>query len=167
MAVVWFATQPGGGVSPDSRVYLFSAKSFAEDHGLLQPTWQGMVEPLSNYPPLFPGAIGGLARTLGIDVAQSARILNTLTCAATLFILGLIARSRDPTSFWRPTLAVLLAVTSVSLLSLHTMAWSEPTFFLFAIPGIDRLANYLHRQRPTALINAALLISLAALTRYA
>ena len=56
--------------------------------------------------------------------------------------------------------------TSVHMLYVHAMAWSEPTFIFAALTGILLLADYMEHREWWRLVLAAMAFGVTALDRY-
>ncbi|MEI2692511.1 MAG: glycosyltransferase family 39 protein [Anaerolineae bacterium] len=125
-----------------------------------------MDTPLTRYPPLYPVllAAGG---PLGLDPLATARWASALLFAANILFVGLALAALLPRSRWLPLAGALLAASGLPLLTMHSMAWSEPLFLLLSFLCLFVLAAHLDQERPAALLLAGLLGGLAFLTRYA
>lgn len=159
-------TRWGIGASPDSVVYLGGARSISSGQGYRYPSWDGLGEPVTHFPPFYPLilAIGDL---IGIDPLHGARLLNLFLFAANILLFGFILIKNESESGWLFTLGTFIVLTSTPMLTIHSMAWSEPLFLLQGFVSLLVLAAYLQTQRILLLLTSALLAGLAILTRYA
>lgn len=160
------ATRHGAGASPDSVVYIGVARNLLAGRGLTEPFGAEIDTPLTRYPPLYPVvlAAGG---PVGADPLTTARWLGALLFGANILFVGLALAALLPRSRWLPLAGALLAASGLPLLTMHSMAWSEPLFLLLSFLSLFVLAAYLDQARPAALLLAGLLGGLAFLTRYA
>ncbi len=160
------ATRHGAGASPDSVVYIGVARNLLAGRGLTEPFGALVDTPLTRYPPLYPVllAAGG---PLGLDPLATARWASALLFAANILFVGLALAALLPRSRWLPLAGALLAASGLPLLTMHSMAWSEPLFLLLSFLCLFVLAAHLDQERPAALLLAGLLGGLAFLTRYA
>lgn len=119
-SLLLFATaHRGPALSPDSAVYLSVADALAQGRGFVQFD----DAPYTRWPPLLPLLLAP-AVALGIPPERAAQGLNLLAFAA---ILGLSASwlVRHVTSTVTRVLALLLLVTSATLLEAGVFVWSE------------------------------------------
>ncbi len=163
VALALFSTPWGIGLSPDSIVYLTAARHWLNGQGISQLSNAGQLLPLLHFPPLFSVLLAICATRL--DLLESARWMNALLLGMNiLFIEGMIYRM---TRECRPALlGALLAVTSLTFLAIHTMAWSEPLFIFLGSSTLLFVVMYLESSQPVFLIASALMASLTMLTRY-
>ncbi|GAB4349136.1 MAG: hypothetical protein Kow0099_32030 [Candidatus Abyssubacteria bacterium] len=159
------ATARGIGLSPDSAYYIGAARSLVRGRGLVAPFGDPQRQAMTHFAPLFPAVLALFGKT-GIDPLEAARWLNSFLFGLHVLLAGLIVRRYAPASFWAPILGSFLMLTSVIALWVHSWAWSEPLFILLGLSGLWLLAEHLERPRPSFLVGASGLISLAWLTRY-
>ncbi|MGH2830433.1 MAG: hypothetical protein ACRDJM_08100, partial [Actinomycetota bacterium] len=162
--VVLVSTRSGVGVHPDSAVFIGSARSLVEGHGLSVPFDWGLPAPMTLHGPLFPALLGGIGM-LGIDPLAGARWLNALLFAANILLVGYVISRHARGAPYAATFGSFLMLTSVDIVGLHVSAMSEPTFFLLGLLSLYLLAVYF--ERPRVLPVAAAAIALASLARYA
>lgn len=164
--LVLATTRYGVGTSPDSVVYIGVARNLLAGRGLTEPFGAEIDTALTRYPPLYPVllAAGG---PVGVDPLDTARWLAALLFGANILFVGLALQSLLPQSRWLPLAGSLLMLTGLPLLTMHSMAWSEPLFLLFSFVGLFLLARFLDTGKTLLLASAGVLTSLAFLTRYA
>jgi hypothetical protein len=160
------ATRHGVGASPDSVVYIGVARNLLAGRGLTEPFGAELDTPLTRYPPLYPAllAVGG---PWGVDPLATARWVSALLFGANILFVGLVLAMLLPHSRWLPVVGALLTASALPLLTMHSMAWSEPLFLLLSFLSLLALAAYLDQAQPAALLLAGALGGLAVLTRYA
>jgi hypothetical protein len=161
----------GIGVSPDSVVYLNAADSLLAGRGLrsipfhFTPTL-GNNEPLVSFPPTYPLLLA-LSGSLSTDRLNGAMWLHSILFAANLCLVGVIVSLATARSVWAVLCAILLFLSSTSLLEIHTMAWSEPPFIFFLLLSVLLLLLHLRQPNYALLVGSSLAVGLAVTTRYA
>jgi hypothetical protein len=100
-----------------------------------------------------------------------ARWVNALLFGLNIFLVGLwvanMGAGLKSTNIWLPLVGSLLVLTAPTMLEIHSMAWTEAVFLFCAFSGLFFLAIYFQRFDLGSLVLAAILISLAFLSRYA
>lgn len=149
----------GAGLSTDSITYIEGARSILTDWNL-----EGIG---THYPPLYFILIA-LVGFFTNDTLEALRCLQIFTVAINFVIFSLIVWKGTNKAIFPTIICSVLFVTSQSVLHIHTMAWSEGSFCLFALLGFYFLANYLEYENRQfqSLLFSALFIGLAFLTRY-
>ena len=66
------------------------------------------------------------------DPLSAARWLNAVLFGANILLIGLILVQVTDNSFWLPVIGSFLVLTSGSMLTNHSMAWTEPLFIFLA-----------------------------------
>lgn len=164
--MVLTATRWGIGASPDSVVYLGSAKNLLAGRGLSVPFGSEIDGPLVQFPPLYPALLAGLGLVAGEPVA-GARILAVVLMAANMWLAVAFAQRIMPHTALVPLVTAGVVVIAPQTLALHAMAWSEPLFLALGFGGLLALARFLERGQVAALLISGALLGLACLTRYA
>jgi hypothetical protein len=180
------ATRHAVGTMPDSGAYLGAAHNLVDGRGLTTPftlagsqysprravAFHGAV-PLTQFPPLFPLAVG-LFGSVGLAVADAARILNAVLLGLNLVLVGVLTRRVIPSSIAPVAVMALVLVGPVSgelgvhqsWLLLHALALSEPLFITLTLLTLLTLSRYLGSGRGEELLAASLLAGAGLLTRY-
>ncbi|MCA9935270.1 MAG: glycosyltransferase family 39 protein [Ardenticatenaceae bacterium] len=166
MIVLLIGTPWGIGLSPDSISYIGAAQNLLAGKGLTVPYGAALNGPMTHHAPFY-SLVLALPGLLGLDPLASARWLNAFLFAANVLLMGMIIEYYGRRTSWTAAAAGLLFLTSVSMLTLHLMAWTEPLFQFLGILGLFFIAAYLDNGRWRYLILSAIFISLALLTRYA
>jgi hypothetical protein len=166
------ATRWGTGLTPDSASYIGGASSLLAGHGFIMPRADAGPAAITHFPPLYPALIAVASAASGVSPTAAARWLNALLFGANVFLVGLLARRAAATASWPGALVLglsgaLLALTSVTLLRIHSMAWSEPAYIFFWLLGVVALVAYRRTSRRSALVAAAACGATVVLTRYA
>jgi hypothetical protein len=159
------ATPWGIGLGADSLAYVGIARRLLNGLGVTYLTDVGGFSPVNHYPPLYPATLAGVA-LIGLDPLNAARWLNAFLFAGNVVLISLLVFTAT-SSFAATVIAGFLAFTSFPMVQIHSMAWSEPLFILFAFSGLFFLAAYLHRSKRWMLYASGLNIALSCLTRYA
>lgn len=164
--LIGVATRNGVGLSVDSAFYIGVANELASGNGLRVPWGTAEPTPLgTRWGPLMPAFLATVSH-FGGDPAQAARWVNATCMSLTGFICGL-AILESTGSIGLSLFITLLLATSQSMLSIFSMAWSEPIFIVLATLAMVLLANHFQTKRRFALFGAVILIVAACLTRYA
>jgi len=153
-------TSNGSGISPDSLGYIETSQSLLEGKGFYY-----LGEPMTHWPPVYPSLLA-LVGFFQDDKIQVARWLNAFIYAINIFLIGFCAYTFTRRSLLALSCAVLLFMSSETMISIHSMAWTEPLFILFLLSGILLLSIYIVRSKIYALVFASLSIGLAFATRY-
>ncbi len=149
----------------DSSFYVGAARELAHGRGLVVPDRAGGFVPLIHYPPLLPFLLS-LGRWSKVDPWTVDRWLNSVLFSANILLTGLTVKRFSP-SAWLPVTAALLAITSVGMLKLHSIADSEPIFVCCCLLGINGFCAYLQMNQRTPLVLASIAVALGCLDRYA
>lgn len=163
---LWRVTHEWGmGLSPDSASYVSAARGLLKGQGLVQPPQWNQTLPMFAYAPLFSILLAGLALG-GIDVLVGAKFLNLLIFGANIFLTGFVTfhYTRSRWASWSSSFFIL---TSLVMLELHSMVWSEPVFVFFGFLGLFLLALFLDGHRNYFLfLCSSLSLGLGFLTKY-
>lgn len=167
-ALLYFVMAFGPGVSPDSIIYIDTAKNLVAGHGFYA---QG--KPMTHYPPGYPLLLAAISSSPShSDILQGARLLDAFLYAANAILFALSVHICTRQSRAATICALLVYFSSPSILSLHSMAWSEPPFLTFSLVSILCISLYATAPPPASLAQTRLLLiasgslSCAILTRY-
>ncbi len=160
---ILYTTRLGVGIAHDSFGYLSGAENLLRGHGYSHVTGMGQVEPTNQWPPLYSLALAAFGY-VGIDILEGARWLNALLFGINIMLVGYVAYRNA--SFWPSVFASVLILTSVDMIRLHALAYSEPLYFFMGLCGLYSLSRYIDSSKNCPLIIAALFVSAATLTRY-
>jgi len=169
----------GIGFNPDSVAYVAAARNLLNGNGitvlynddgtiplnLWAPQSSNETIHVMLWPPLYPIflSFGGL---LGIDIIVFSRWLSALLFGTNILLISYIIK-KITRSIWLSIFCAIVMITSVVVLGIHLMAWSEPLFIFLGYLGLYLLINYLKEKNKLLFYIAAVLLSLAFLTRYA
>lgn len=158
---MYWITDQGPGVSPDSTTYIEAARSLIAGNGLFVC---GKV--MTHYPPGYPLMIGALHLLYPGDVLQETRFLAALFFGANLVLLALAVHSCTQRSLVATVCAMLLFLSSAPTISVHSMAWTEAPFITFSMASFLLFSLYLPHPRLYVLVLASLMAGVAVVTRY-
>jgi hypothetical protein len=165
-ASIYYANVLAVGVTPDSAIYIASAKSLLNGNGLTIPTGIDQPIPMTHFGPLYPALIALLGRT-GLDLNFVVKWINILLFTGNVFLIGFIVwRGQSGYPLLAP-LASLYFLVSEDILTIHSYALSDPLFLLLCTLGLFLFSMYLIKPRALRLLGAIGVLSLAMLTRYA
>ncbi len=149
----------GVGLSPDSVLYLSTARNLLEGNGFVY-YWGTYL----NAPPIYP-LILAFSGLFGTDVVAAAGHVNAAAFGLTIFAMAMWLRSRVQSRFlvvWASLACALLP----PLVYVSTYAWTEPLFILFTVLSLFALDRFLDTRQRLFLVLAAVCATLACLTRY-
>lgn len=164
MALV-VSTRWGIGLSPDSVIYIVSARNLLNGNGLSTSFYSGAFVPMTHYPPLYSTLLAGIG-IFGMDPVEGARWLSAFFFAANAVLVGMVLHV-STRSFWLSLFGSLLMLGSFPIVQIHSMVWSEPVFVFFTLLGIFLLVIYIEEGNPWFLVSASAAAALSSLTRYA
>lgn len=168
MVTLYYATEPGVGINPDSVTFIMAARSLVAGHGLSTPhhgLGSSGFAPLTHFPPLYPALLAATA-PLGQDLLAGARWLDILLFGANVLLVGMAIYECTRGSLCLSLFGAVLMATSVDMLVVHSFAFSEPPFITLGALGLYLLAAYIERRRRWLLVGAAGAVACAFLTRY-
>ena len=125
--LMFFLLQHGSGVTPDSTIYMDAAESFMSGKG-----FKVDGEFMTHYPPFYPILLA-IVGYFTADILVAAKYLtsffygvNFVLLVTTVFIL---------TKFNKLILITvsIFYVLSLSILSIHSMAWTEAPYITFLL----------------------------------
>jgi len=165
IAIFIYATPEGLALNDDSIAYIAGARSILSGQGYRE-AWLRSNEPMTHWPPGFPGMMALIGWVMNIDPLRAARALNGLIFGLNSILMGLLA--------WRMTrsrlagiLASVLFILNKSLLEIHINAMSEPLYIFLTLLAFLALDLYLNKEKIPWLIISGVLVGLAYLSRYA
>jgi hypothetical protein len=162
--IIFLFTSHGGiGISPDGVVYSSVAENI-KLHGTLNDFNQ---ESVVDYPvgyPIFLGCISFLAGTKPLFFAPA---LNAILFAFLIYLCGRVMDGFQTPSKWYKRMVLACIVCSPCLLEIYSMLWSETIFIVWLLLFIIALHRYFQTPAIKALLAAAIIAAMAAVTRYA
>ena len=161
----WPLLEHGPSVQVDSVDYLRSAQSVAAGLGTSTVDYNGEVNRVTHYPP-FTAVVFSIPYTLNWNVMTFIAILNVFLFAVSIVLIGTITFLLS-SSFIASVLAALLFSFSSVMIYAFGTALSEPGFITIMLGLMTFfILNWKKNISNVALINAALITSLAILSRY-
>ncbi len=164
IVVILSTSRYGIGINTDSVHYICASRSLLNGLGLSEPVPGNKLIPLTHFPPLFPVLLY-IIGLLGLDPSVGARFLNAFLFGANILLIG-FAVNNYTRSLRAAMFASLLTLVSGGMLSLHTVAWSEPLFIFFAFSGLFLLSSYIENPKPLFFAASLAAVVLASFTRY-
>jgi hypothetical protein len=164
MFLVWYSTTWGAGLISDTFQYVASARSFAAGDGFSIPYGDGLLEPMTKYPPMF-SIVLAVFELVGVSALQGARFVNIFLFGVNIFLV-FMSVSQLTHSYYFSLLGSLLFSISFVLIEVHSWALSEPLYICLGLCTILAFARYLKETNRKWLILAALLAASVFLTRY-
>ena len=160
------ATRHGPGVSPDSVVYLSTARSIAQGKGAMALGGATLhPEPMTHFPPGYPAMLAML-RPVTISPLSAVRWLGVLCAGSNLIGICLLAR-RIAGGTWPALVAGLLTLGSAEMLRNHSFGYAEGPTLVLTLLTFLLLDDYISQPMLWRLLVAAVLTAIACLTRYA
>jgi hypothetical protein len=159
---VLYAMNYGVGVSPDSTGYIGVAREWLSRLGFLFNGGPG-----ADFPPLYSTLLALGSLVTRADPLETARWMNALVFTINIVGVGLILRASLPGSTWIPLLGAGFMLTSLDMIKIHTMAWSESSFLALTLLGVYLLAACVERPSGRRLVFASGVVALGWLDRYA
>ncbi|HZO86868.1 MAG TPA: hypothetical protein VFB38_00910 [Chthonomonadaceae bacterium] len=162
-----YATRGGIHIAADSVNYIGAARHLLLGEGLQDVilTLDGKPMPLTHFPPLYPLLLAGIGLS-GIEIPTAARWLNSLLFGVNVGLVGLLVAHYTRRSPFFTLLGAFFMLASVDMLTIHSVAFTEPLFICLTLLTLWLLALYLERPRWTLLLGAAGCAACALLTRY-
>jgi hypothetical protein len=160
-AVMYQITAQGPGVNPDSIVYIEAARSLLIGHGFFVDD-----QPMTHFPPVFPLLLAVVGSFTGGEILLATRLLSALLFGINLALLAISVYMCARHSLLASACAILLFLSSESIISIHSTTWSEPLFIAFSMAGLILLSQHVVRPNLRLLVLASLMVGAAAATRY-
>jgi hypothetical protein len=151
----------GLGVSPDSIVYVETARSLLKGDG-----FQARGSPMTHYPPTYPILLAIIGLVGNHDILMTSYWLNALLFISISLLIGFTTYIVSEKDKWAFILSVLLITFSAPFLEIYSMAWSEAPFIIFTLLAIVFLSKYAENFYVLFLIAAAIFLGLASTVRY-
>jgi 4-amino-4-deoxy-L-arabinose transferase-like glycosyltransferase len=164
MFLVWYSTRWGAGLISDTFQYVASARSFAAGTGFSIPYGDGLLEPMTKYPPMF-SIVLAVFQLVGVSALQGARFINIFLFGVNIFLVFISVRQLTH-SYYFSLLAALLFSISFVLIEAHSWALSEPLYICLGLCTILAFARYVKEVNRKWLILSAFLAAGVFLTRY-
>ncbi|MEO6548366.1 MAG: hypothetical protein ABIN94_10215 [Ferruginibacter sp.] len=162
--IIFLFTRHGGiGVCPDAVVYINTAQNLPATGRLVDFMNISIVD----FPAFYPLFLSACIVLTGLQPLAFAPVLNAMLFAFVIFLSGGIMEQFSIRSKWNKRALLMIIVFSPALLEVYSMVWSETLFIIWLMLFMIAMRNYLQSYSRKVLIIAALVASLAAVTRYA
>ncbi|MBB6272921.1 hypothetical protein HDF26_003381 [Pedobacter cryoconitis] len=161
--ILIYTKHSGVGISPDSIVYVSTARNIYE-HG----SWiEYSQKPMVDFPFFYPFFLSIITFFSRADVVGFSPYLNAAMFGGIIFCGGyLIGSFRESSRLYKITILLCMAI-SPALFEIYTMLWSETLFILLTILFIIAFKGYLRTYSMVSLLICALIAAIACVTRYA
>jgi len=158
-----FTRHSGIGVCPDGVVYTTAAENLITTGKYVDFTHG----PVIDFPAFYPMFLTGMMWITGLKPLVFAPFLNAFLFAMIIYLAGVIMEQFEYRSKWYKAAILSCIVLSPGLLEDYSMMWSETIFILFLLLFMMAMYRYLRSASKKALIAAAVITSVACITRYA
>ncbi|MBW4888226.1 hypothetical protein KXQ82_00800 [Mucilaginibacter sp. HMF5004] len=158
-----FTRYAGVGISPDSIMYLSTARNLNAHHGLI--FFSG--KPIVAFPVFFPIFLAIVQFITHTDVLALASTLTGLMFASVIFLSGVVMEGFTYPSKLYKWFILIALVLSPSLLEIYSMLWSETLFMVLMLLFFIAYKNYLDTHSIKALLWVSAIAAIACITRYA
>ncbi len=126
----------GVGLSPDSMLYISTARNLLEGNRL------GMHFDLAPLYPLVLAFVG----LFGTNVTTAAGYVNAAAFGLTVFVMTMWIRNLVQSRFLVVWAGIVCAL-SLPLVYVSTFAWTEPLFILFTVLSLFTLDRFLNTRQ--------------------
>ena len=159
----FFTRHSGIGISPDSVVYESTATNIR--HHFSFTDFNGL--PLVDFPLGYPSFLAFTMLLTGLPVLSIAPFINCLLFSGSLLLTSIIISGHQKRSSIYKICFLAALACSPCLLEVYSMLWSETLFIFLILLFIVALRNYQVSHSCSRLLLAALVATLAFVTRYA
>ena len=158
-----FTSTNGVGISPDSIVYMSTARNLCNGLGFYEFTGYPMVD----FPVFYPTFLSIILFISRSDVLVFAPVVNGILFGSVVFLSGYILQKFVIAYRWYKWLILSIIILSPSLIEIYSMLWSETLFIFFTLLFFLAFKNYYRYHSLASLLLVAFVTALAFLTRYA
>ena len=159
-SMLWI-TRDGLGVSPDSIVYLSTAKNLLDGNGFFD-----RGHPMTHYPPGYPMLLAAVGFLMHGDVLDAARWLHAALFATNIVLMGVAVMIGTRRNLTAASIVMLFLLFSVPMIDVHSMLWSEPPFIALTLSGFLLLMRHIAMPDRRVLLLASLALGLAMSMRF-
>lgn len=151
----------GPGISPDSTIYIAVAKNLLAGNGF----YGGEIS-VTHYPPFYSILLAIVSVFETGELLQVARLLHSILFGTSVCLIVFAVQKCTDGNFWASIFALLLFLSSASLILIYSMAWSESSFIILSLTTLLLLSYYCKRPSIKLLLAASITSGLAIVTRY-
>jgi hypothetical protein len=164
--LIYLTTPYGLSLRDDSYSYVAGAVSLARGTGFGRLTGDGTVNPITNFPPLYPLILAASLKG-GLDAYATARVLSSMLFGLTA-LAAMFGVYRTTSSVGYAAFAGGIVIGSGSLIEQYVWLQSEPLFLCLMLVGLVSIGAYVSDpSKGGYLVLAILATALAAYTRFA
>ena len=163
LIIFLFTRHSGIGVCPDGVVYTTAAENLRASGKYIDFT-RG---PVIDFPAFYSIFLSGIMWLTGLKPLAFAPFLNAFLFALIIYLSGVIMEQFEYRSKWYKAAILSCVALSPGLLEDYSMMWSETLFILFLLLFMMGMYRYLRSGSKKALLAAAIITSIACVTRYA
>lgn len=162
--LIFFYSRHGGiGLSPDSIVYISTARSVVHGGGFFE--FEGI--PITDFPLGFPAFLSVILFITRVDLVQSGSVINMVLYFTLIYLSGGIINHISTKNKWVKIPFLFLIVFSPALINIYTMLWSETLFLVMILLFFIALHRYGKEKTIATLVVVAILAGLSCVVRYA
>lgn len=162
--IIFLFTRHGGiGLCPDGVVYTTTAQNLCVNGTLTDFTHRAMI----NFPAFYPLFLAGIIFLTGLKPLIFGPFLNSFLFAVVIYTSGYIMQNFTYRSKWYKCAVLSCIVLSPGLLEVYSMMWSETVFIFLLLAFVISMHKYLQTHARSSLVTAAIIASVASVTRYA
>ena len=154
-------TDYGPGVSPDSVIYIETARNLLAGDGFYIEQ-----RPMTHFPPAYPLLLAVAGLLQHGDILQAGRLLCAFFFGANVVLFGLAVQLSTEYSWSATICSILFFLCSAPIFSIHSMAWSEAPLIAFTLAAYILVSLYIVRPRRHVLLAVSLCVGCAMATRY-
>jgi 4-amino-4-deoxy-L-arabinose transferase-like glycosyltransferase len=165
VAILYATSEWGLVVSSDTVNYLRVARCLADGYGFYYGLPDGSIMPLTHFPPLYP-LILSVPYYLDSDPIVVMRWVNALFFGGSCSLMGYIIHM-NTRSYAATLLAGALAAVGRPMLSVYTLALTEPLFLSVLLLHFAFLLSYLKSHSRITLFTSGIILGVGCLLRYA
>ena len=158
--LLWGTGIYGIGISPDSTIYLDTAKNLIAGNG-----FTAYSEPMTHYPPFYP-MILVISGIINSNLVHSARWLHAIIYGVNAFLFGFLIYLSSSRNRIAAILSIFLFISSSEILKIHIYAWSESPFITFSLLSFLFFFLYSTTSQSKYLLLTSITLCLAIATRY-
>ena len=159
--LMFWITDYGPGVSPDSVTYIETARNLVEGSGFYADG-----RPMTHFAPAYPLLLAAASIPHHGDILQASRVLGALLFGVNAVLFGHAVQLGTDHSLSATICAILFFLCSAPIFSIHSMAWSEAPMIAFALAALVLASLHIARPRRHVLLAASLCAGCAMATRY-
>ena len=162
---LWFCTPWGIGLTPDSAMYIGTARGLLAHQGFALPVVDNRYSYVTHYMPAYPAVIALICKCVPRPL-ESAKIAEVIFFAANIALAGIVIYFATQGSAVAALIGAGLILISPDMLSIHAYALTEGMFLLLIIAAAAVTARSIEQPRIAGFIAAGALLGVSYLTRY-